>query len=113
MRDPDGTSRAQPTGRADDARLVSTGNPGADVVLGGGFPRNSINIIMGAPGTGKTLLAQQLALHNGGQKRPVLYLTTLSEPLSKVITSLEATDRLRRSISVRKLRNSAHDLGDP
>jgi circadian clock protein KaiC len=68
---------------------VTTGNRGADAILGGGFPANSINIIMGAPGTGKTLFAQQLALHNADPERPVLYLTTLSEPLAKVVTYLQ------------------------
>ncbi len=68
---------------------ITTGNSGADAILGGGFPANSINIIMGAPGTGKTLFAQQLALHNADPDRPVLYLTTLSEPLAKVVTYLQ------------------------
>lgn len=68
---------------------ISTGNAGADGILGGGFPANSINIIMGEPGTGKTLFAQQLALHNAGPNSPVLYLTTLSEPLAKLVTYLQ------------------------
>ncbi|HJR51415.1 MAG TPA: ATPase domain-containing protein [Gemmatimonadales bacterium] len=68
---------------------ISTGNAGADGILGGGFPANSINIIMGEPGTGKTLFAQQLALHNAGPESPVLYLTTLSEPLAKLVTYLQ------------------------
>jgi len=70
-------------------RRITTGSPGADQILGGGFPANSINVIMGAPGTGKTLFAQQLALHNTDSDRPVLYLTTLSEPLAKVVTYLQ------------------------
>jgi circadian clock protein KaiC len=69
---------------------VTTGNADADAILGGGFLANSINIIMGAPGTGKTLFAQQLALNNADAKRPVLYFTTLSEPLSKVVTYLQS-----------------------
>lgn len=68
---------------------VTTGNPDADSILGGGFPVNSINIIAGAPGTGKTLFAQQLALHNATAERPALYLTTLSEPMAKVVTYLQ------------------------
>ena len=67
---------------------ISTGNVGADRILQGGFPARSINIIMGAPGTGKTLFAEQMAFANLGD-RPVLYLTTVSEPLSKVITYLQ------------------------
>jgi circadian clock protein KaiC len=70
---------------------VTTGSAGADLILGGGFPANSINVIMGAPGTGKTLFAQQLALHNADGDRPILYLTTLSEPLTKVVTYLQQT----------------------
>ncbi|CAN5681645.1 hypothetical protein BH23GEM10_BH23GEM10_16800 [soil metagenome] len=42
---------------------ISTGSPAADRILGDGFPTNSINMIMGEPGTGKTLLAQQLVFH--------------------------------------------------
>lgn len=70
---------------------VSTGNPQLDLVLGGGFVRNSINVVAGAPGAGKTMLAQQLAFAGGPSERPVLYLTTLSEPLSKVLTYLQET----------------------
>jgi circadian clock protein KaiC len=73
----------------DGLRRVSTGNKGADLILGGGFLANSINLIMGEPGTGKTLFAQQLAMHNADSARPVLYLTTLSEPLAKVVTYLQ------------------------
>lgn len=68
---------------------ISSGNPEADLVLGGGFPANSINILMGEPGTGKTLFAEQLLFANADGDRPVLYLTTLSEPLGKVITYVQ------------------------
>ena len=40
---------------------------------------------MGAPGTGKTILAEGLAFCNATEDRPALYLTTLSEPLEKFI----------------------------
>lgn len=76
-------------GTGDGMRRVSTGNADADAILGGGFIADSVNIIMGAPGTGKTLFAQQLALHNADPERPVLYFTTMSEPLSKVVTYLQ------------------------
>src|SRR5215211_6694761 len=75
-------------GAAPDAR-ISTGNREADLVLGGGFLPSSINILMGEPGTGKTLFAEQLLFANANGDRPVLYLTTLSEPLSKVVTYLQ------------------------
>ncbi|HKO99804.1 MAG TPA: ATPase domain-containing protein [Pyrinomonadaceae bacterium] len=65
---------------------ISTGCRGLDEVLMGGIPVNTISVIMGAPGTGKTILAEQLAFANASDETPVLYLTTLSEPLEKVLT---------------------------
>ncbi|MDP9349412.1 MAG: AAA family ATPase [Gemmatimonadota bacterium] len=68
---------------------MSAGNAEADHILGGGFPENSINIVMGHPGSGKTIFAEQLIFHNAGDDRPILYLTTLSEPLAKVVRYLQ------------------------
>ena len=73
----------------DGTRRISTGNREADHILGGGFPANSTNILMGEPGTGKTLFAEQLLFHNADENNRALYLTTLSEPLSKVVTYLQ------------------------
>ncbi|HEX5725112.1 MAG TPA: ATPase domain-containing protein, partial [Longimicrobiaceae bacterium] len=66
-----------PEGADEDAEppRISTGTSSADRILGGGFPAHSINIIMGEPGTGKTLFAQQLVFHNAGGERPILYVT--------------------------------------
>ena len=66
---------------------LKTGNDELDHVLRGGFPLNSINLIMGAPGTGKTILAEQLVFANATDQSPALYLTTLSEPLEKFISN--------------------------
>jgi circadian clock protein KaiC len=68
---------------------VSTGNPQADAIFGGGFPENSINIVMGQPGTGKTLFVEQLVFLNASDDRPILYFTTLSEPLAKMVSYLQ------------------------
>jgi circadian clock protein KaiC len=68
---------------------VSSGNPQADEILHGGFPANSINVIMGQPGTGKSIFVEQMVFHNAGGKRPILYLTTFSEPVAKVIRYLQ------------------------
>lgn len=68
---------------------IKSGNPQADEILGGGFPCNSINILMGQPGTGKTIFAERLLYHNAGGDRPLLYVTTLSEPMSKVVSYVQ------------------------
>jgi circadian clock protein KaiC len=63
----------------------STGDPRLDAVLGGGLVRNSITVISGAPGSGKTLLAEKCLFANATAERPGLYLSTVSEPLDKVL----------------------------
>ena len=81
--------RAPTERRGDPEARIETGNRQADAILGGGFPRNSINIVMGQPGTGKTIFAEQLLFHNAATDRPSLYLTTLSEPMSKVVSYVQ------------------------
>jgi circadian clock protein KaiC len=69
---------------------VRTGNAQADDVLGGGFPSNSINIVMGQPGTGQTIFAEQLMFANAHDgERPLMFITTLSEPLSKAVSYVQ------------------------
>lgn len=70
------------------ARL-KTGDRELDEILGGGFPRNAIHILMGAPGTGKTILAEQLCFANASPDQRILYLATFSEPLQKLVGFLQ------------------------
>jgi circadian clock protein KaiC len=56
-----------------------------DAVLGGGLPANALNMIIGLPGSGKTILAEQFLFHNATAERPGLYLSTVSEPLDKIL----------------------------
>ena len=64
---------------------IATGCVGLDEILYGGIPANTITVLMGAPGTGKTIMAEEIAFCNATEERPALYLTTLSEPLEKFI----------------------------
>jgi len=54
-------------------------------VLGGGIPEYSFNLIAGAPGTGKTTLAQQILFANATPQRPALFFTVLGEPPIKML----------------------------
>jgi len=67
------------------ADKIKTGSAGLDEILFGGIPANTITVIMGSPGTGKTILAEQLAFSQATAESPALYLTTMSEPLEKFI----------------------------
>jgi circadian clock protein KaiC len=60
------------------AARVSTGIPGLDDILNGGFPRGHLYLIEGDPGTGKTTIALQFLLAGLSQGEPGLYVT-LSE----------------------------------
>jgi circadian clock protein KaiC len=66
-------------------RRLSTGVPGLDQVLGGGLPEFSFNLIAGAPGAGKTTLAQQIVFALASRDRPALYLTVVGEPPLKML----------------------------
>ena len=91
-------------------QLMPTGVPNLDAVLGGGVPLYSLNFIAGSPGTGKTILVQQMLFNHvspsfspplaggkkggagGGEERrggKALYLTTVSEPMLKVLRYLQ------------------------
>lgn len=64
---------------------ISTGIENLDVILNGGIPKYSVNIIGGPPGSGKTILAQQIVFHNTDADSPIPYLVTVSEPTIKII----------------------------
>ena len=66
-------------------RQLPTGVPGLDAVLGGGLPEFSFNLIAGAPGSGKTTLAQQIMFALADPTRPALYVTVLGEPPVKML----------------------------
>lgn len=61
---------------------------GLDEVLSGGLPIGSTTILAGAPGTGKTILAQQILFATPPDERG-LYISTLSEPQVKVLGFLQ------------------------
>ena len=64
---------------------LSTGNGRLDTVLEGGLVLHSITLVVGSPGSGKTLLAEQCVFANASVDRPGLYLSTVSEPLDKLL----------------------------
>jgi circadian clock protein KaiC len=66
-------------------RRLPTGVPGLDQILGGGLPEFSFNLIAGAPGAGKTTLAQQIMFALAGPERPALYFTVVGEPPLKML----------------------------
>ena len=58
------------------------------MVLGGGLEPGSVAMLAGAPGTGKTIMAQQICFANATTGHRAVYYTTLSEPHSKLVRHL-------------------------
>ena len=66
-------------------RKLTSGIKKLDLILGGGIPEFSFNIIMGEPGSGKTTLAHQIVFANASEQQPTLYFTVLGEPTIKML----------------------------
>jgi circadian clock protein KaiC len=67
---------------------MSTGIAGLDLVLNGGLEPGSVVVVAGAPGTGKTILAQQVCFARATAEHKCVYYTTISEPHSKLVQHL-------------------------
>ena len=93
---------------------LATGVPGLDVVLGGGLPEFSFNLIAGPPGSGKTTLAHQMMFALASRERPALYFTVLGEPPLKMLRyqqqfSFFASEAVNASVRFISLSEDAAD----
>jgi len=64
---------------------LASGVPGLDLILGGGVPEGSFNLVAGRPGTGKTTMAHQFVFANATPTRTALFFTILGEPAAKML----------------------------
>jgi len=69
---------------------IATGVAGLDMVLGGGLERGASAVLAGAPGTGKTVLAEQICFSVATRKHRAAYYTTVSEPHTRLVGHLES-----------------------
>jgi circadian clock protein KaiC len=67
---------------------IATDVPGLDLVLNGGLEPGAVVVLAGAPGTGKTILAQQMCFASATPERKCVYYTTMSEPHTKLVRHL-------------------------
>ncbi len=90
---------------------LSSGQVRLDSIFQGGLLRNAINLVIGVPGTGKTILSQQYVFHNATAERPALYLSTVTEPLDKILRYGETLDFFDPA-ALREHRVIYEDLGN-
>src|SRR5215212_4689100 len=69
---------------------LTTGLPGFDKVLQGGLIRCDSYVVIGAPGTGKTILANQVAFNHIAGGGRVVFPTVLTESHSRMIVHLRS-----------------------
>jgi len=78
-------------------KRIATGVPELDLVLGGGLLPGSLVVVAGGPGTGKTILAQQICFAVATPEHKAIYYTTLVEPHVKLISHLESFEFFDRA----------------
>lgn len=67
---------------------IGTGIRGVDLILGGGFMPGSVQLIVGRPGSGKTIFANQVAFHHAAAGFNAVYVTLLAESHARMLTHL-------------------------
>jgi len=67
--------------------------------------------LIGVPGSGKTILSQQYAFHNATVEHPALYLSTVTEPMDKIIRYGQSLDFFDTA-ALRERRVIYEDLGN-
>lgn len=82
---PDARTHSPQQNQFQDRGKLSAGHPALDTVLGGGLPRDSLTILTGPPGAGKTILAQQISFSAAKAGLRAIYFTNVSEPHAKII----------------------------
>jgi circadian clock protein KaiC len=75
------------------ARRFTSGLEGFDSLLKGGFIKGATYLLVGPPGSGKTILANQICFHHAkAQAGHVVYITLLAESHSRMIDNLSSFD---------------------
>jgi len=64
---------------------VPTFVPNLDEIISGGLPAHSTVLISGVPGSGKTVLANQIIYGNATPEKKGLIVSTVSEPLARIL----------------------------
>src|SRR5262245_15280074 len=89
--------------------IATSGAPGLDDVLGGGFARRRVYLIEGVPGSGKTTLALQFLLEGVRRGEPVLYVT-LSESEEEIQATARSHGWSLDGVSIREVIASERTL---
>lgn len=68
---------------------IQSSVPGLDEVTGGGFLKSGVYILQGAPGAGKTILANQIGHAHAAHGGQVVYVTMLAESHARLLQHMQ------------------------
>jgi circadian clock protein KaiC len=74
--------------KSESLERVVSGIEGLDEVLEGGFIKGGLYIVEGAPGTGKTVLGNQICFNQIKSGKVVLYVTLIAETVARMLVNL-------------------------
>lgn len=76
------------SGQDDATERLPTGIPGLDTILKGGVLRGGIYIVQGVPGSGKTIVGNQICFKEAARGGRALYVTLLAETHSRMLSHI-------------------------
>jgi circadian clock protein KaiC len=79
-------------------RRVSTGSSGLDTLLNGGWLHGGTYMVTGAPGTGKTILGNQLCFSHVAAGGRAVFVTLLAESHGRMMAHLQCMHFFRRDV---------------
>ncbi|HYB75456.1 MAG TPA: ATPase domain-containing protein [Nitrososphaerales archaeon] len=69
---------------------LNSGLPGLDTMLDGGFNRGRVVLVLGEPGTGKTIICSQYLYHGAAEKAEHSMFIGMNEPKSRFLKEMLA-----------------------
>src|SRR3954469_12323332 len=77
---------------------VDTGIPGLDTILNGGLFSGGVYVVEGSPGSGKTILGNQICFHRASRGDSTIYITLLAESHTRLIAHLRGMEFFRAEL---------------
>lgn len=80
--------------------IITTGIKGLDNILGSGIPKNTVTLLSGGPGTGKTLVSLNFLLEGAKQGERCCYLSfnESSEELIRASSNIEQLQKIKELV---------------